>query len=474
MSYRRLLAVLSFVLLGCSQRVVLAPSRRAYDSAATLVSATPSSPPLVIPTSTGAESLELAFERAAHRIAPSVVSIIAKQEPDPQASLFMRRLGRRGVQGLGSGVIVDKAGYILTNNHVVAGADTLIVRLHDDREIPAVLVGADADTDLAVVKIEVAGLSAARLASVEVRVGQWVLAVGSPFGLSRTVTVGIVSAKGRGNLGLTDYGDFIQTDAAINQGNSGGPLIDLEGRVVGINTAIFSSSGGSNGVGFAIPSQLAVLVKDQLVERGVVRRGWLGVIPVPLTPDLARSFEFDGPGGVLVDDVVSDGPGHAAGLRPGDIITHIDGGRVEDVGDFRNRVAQTGPGVEIRLELWREGGVLDLPVVLALLPGTSSESPPRAPAPPQGTSEQHLGLVLRELDVRSRRLLKVEHGALVLVVEPGSIAEDAGLIPGDVLVGMGQQAPQSAAEVERMLTEANLDEGVRVRVKRNGGTCQQI
>jgi serine protease Do len=420
------------------------------------------------PTPTGAEDLERAFERAAHRIAPSVVSIIAKQEPDPQASLFMRRFGRKGVQGLGSGVIVDEAGYILTNNHVVAGADALMVRLHDDREVQAVLVGADEHTDLAVVKIEVAGLRAARISDGgEVRVGQWVLAVGSPFGLSRTVTAGIVSAKGRGNLGLTDYGDFIQTDAAINQGNSGGPLIDLEGRVVGINTAMLSPSGGNNGVGFAIPSHLAALVKDQLVESGIVRRGWLGVVPGPLTPDLVDSFDFEGTGGVLVDDVEPEGPGHAAGIRPGDIITSIDGDRVEDVGDFRNRVAQMGPGVEIRLELWRDGGALELPVVLALLPGTPSEPHPRASAPPQGTSEQRLGLFLRELDARSRRLLKVEHGALVLIVEPGSIAEEAGLIPGDVLVGIGEQAARSAAEAERMLTEADFDEGVRVRVHRD-------
>src|SRR5690606_13794226 len=211
------------------------------------------------------------------------------------------------------------------NNHVVEGAGELKVRLHDDRELHAELVGTDPKTDLAVIRVHAEGLRAAPLYDgSELRVGQWVLAVGSPFGLSRTVTAGIVSAVGRGSMGITDYGDFIQTDAAINRGNSGGPLIDLRGRVVGINTAIFSPNGGSSGIGFAIPSGMARAVKDQLIDHGVVRRGWLGVVMGELTADLATSFEYEGAHGVLIDDVDPVGPGSAAGVRAGDIMIRLD------------------------------------------------------------------------------------------------------------------------------------------------------
>lgn len=415
--------------------------------------------------------LEQAFEYAARIIAPSVVSIINEKEAEPGLlSRRHRRERRREIQGLGSGVIIDDTGYILTNNHVIEGADTLKVKLHDNREVRGELVGTDEKTDLAVIKIEARGLRAAHLSEDDdgLRVGQWVLAVGSPFGLSRTVTAGIVSATGRGSLGLTDYGDFIQTDAAINRGNSGGPLIDLEGRVVGINTAILSPTGGSNGVGFAIPSPLATVVKDQLIDRGVVQRGWLGVIPGELTPALARSFGYEGRG-VLVNDVDVMGPGHKAGIRSGDIVTNFDGEPVEAVGDFRNRVAQTQPGVEVTLELWHAGRSRERRVVLALLPGSARESLPRPKTRPHLSSDQRLGLALVDLDESSRRILGLGRtaGALVRTVEPGSIAEDAGLLAGDVLIRVDQHPATSAAEAHRLLTEADLDQGVRIRVQRD-------
>ena len=414
--------------------------------------------------------LELAFERAAEAIAPSVVSVINEQDVPAELPPFLRELAPKDeVRGLGSGVIIDEAGYILTNNHVVEGATTLKVRLHDDRELRAELVGTDPKTDLAVIRVRAEGLRPAPLHTAsDLRVGQWVLAVGSPFGLSRTVTVGIVSAVGRGSMGITDYGDFIQTDAAINRGNSGGPLIDLRGRVVGINTAIFSPNGGSSGIGFSIPASMARTVKDQLIATGHVRRGWMGVVMGELTDDLSRSFEYEGGSGVLIDDVDPAGPGHAAGLRPGDIVAKVDGSPVRDMADFRNRIAQAGPDAVVKLETWREGQTRELSVKLGVLPesdeGRVRPPTPRTPAP----AVQRLGLGFDEPDARVRRVLGLgpDGGAVIVEVEPGSVADEAGLRRGDVLLRVGTDPVGSAAHAQRLLEQADLDDGVRVRVQR--------
>jgi serine protease Do len=397
-----------------------------------------------------------------------VVSVISEQDVQPELPPLLRELSPRDeVRGLGSGVIIDESGYILTNNHVVEGATTLKVRLADDRELRAELVGTDPKTDLAVVRVRAEGLRAAPLhEGADLRVGQWVLAVGSPFGLSRTVTVGIVSAVGRGSMGITDYGDFIQTDAAINRGNSGGPLIDLRGRVVGINTAIFSPNGGSSGIGFSIPATMARAVKDQLIANGRVRRGWMGVVMGELTEDLARSFEYEGEGGVLIDDVDPAGPGHAAGLRPGDIVVRVDGAAVRDMADFRNRVAQAGPGAAVRVEAWRAGQPRELSVKRGALP--ESDEPVRAPTRAPAPAVQRLGLGLDEPDARVRRLLGLgpDGGAVIVEVEPDSVADEAGLRRGDVLLRVGTESVGSAAQALRMLEQADLDEGVRIRVQR--------
>ncbi|MCX4245039.1 trypsin-like peptidase domain-containing protein [Paraliomyxa miuraensis] len=417
--------------------------------------------------------LELAFERAAEAIAPAVVSVINEQDTSAELPEFLRPLAPKGeARGMGSGVIIDEAGYILTNNHVVEGAGTLKVQLHDDRELHAELVGTDPKTDLAVIRIRAEGLRAASLYEGSgLRVGQWVLAVGSPFGLSRSVTAGIVSAVGRGSMGITDYGDFIQTDAAINRGNSGGPLIDLRGRVVGINTAIFSPNGGSSGIGFAIPSGMARAVKDQLISHGVVRRGWLGVVMGELSSDLARSFEYEGDHGVLIDDVDSSGPGAAAGIRAGDIVANLDGQPVRDMADFRNTVAQAGPGAVVTLEVWREGQSHELSVRLGELPGDGSDGRVRVapkPKPTPAPAVQPLGLRLEEPDARVRRTLGLppDGGAVITSVEPGSVADEAGLRRGDVVVGVGEQPAGSASEAQRLLERADLDHGVRIRVQR--------
>ncbi len=416
-------------------------------------------------------NLELAFERAAEAIAPAVVSVINEQDVSAELPAFLRSAAPRDeVRGLGSGVIIDESGYILTNNHVVEGASTLKVRLHDDRELRAELVGTDPKTDLAVIRVRAEGLQAAPLVDgAELRVGQWVLAVGSPFGLSRTVTAGIVSAVGRGSMGITDYGDFIQTDAAINRGNSGGPLIDLRGRVVGINTAIFSPNGGSSGIGFSIPSSMARAVKDQLIAHGRMRRGWMGVVMGELTPDLARSFEFEGESGVLIDDVDPAGPGFRSGLRAGDIVARLDRTAVRDMADFRNTVAQAGPGAVVKLEVWRDRQLQELSVTLGALPEADDEARVRTPSKPAATpAVQPLGLGLEEPDARIRRAMGLgpEGGAVVVAVEPGSVADEAGLRRGDVLLRVGSSPAGSAAQALRLLEQADLVAGVRIRVQR--------
>ncbi len=425
-------------------------------------------------TPAGIAELERAFERSAEVIGPSVVSITSERsasESDMPAFLRQFGAGSAPMRGLGSGVIIDVRGFILTNNHVVEGADTLKVKLHDERELEATVVGTDPKTDLAVVKIQADGLVAAVTADSEkVRVGQWVIAAGSPFGLSKTVTAGIVSAVGRGGMGITDYGDFIQTDAAINQGNSGGPLIDLQGRVVGINTAIASQTGGSNGIGFAIPIDLAKVVLAQLIDHGAVERGWIGIVMGKLTPELAASFGYRGVDGVLVDDVDPKGPGMKAGLRAGDIIVSLDGKVLRDMVALRNGVAQRRPGTKVKLSVFRDGATKRLDLELGSLedpdepkakPATKRKS--SKPAPPVG-----LGLQLADPsnEVRQRWHTDARKGAVVIGVAPASLAA-AEIEPGDVIVEIGGEAVRSASHAEKLLDKADLSKGVRVRVQRD-------
>ncbi len=441
----------------------------------------PATSPAPAPPSAVALDLEHAFERASEVIAPSLVSIRSERTVTPRAvpvfpfdpfapfdedGLFplprpQQPPAELRQRGLGSGVIVRADGYILTNNHVVEGADELEVVLRDDRRLPCRLVGTDPHTDIAVIKADTDGLTPAQLGdSDELRVGQWVLAAGSPFGLNQTISAGIVSAIGRANMGITDYEQFIQTDAAVNPGNSGGPLIDLQGRVVGINTAIASSGGGSNGVGFAVPVNMARQVMEQILTSGKVVRGWLGVMIGPLTPELAKSFDYQGRNGILVQDVVSDGPARSAGLRSGDIILERDGKPVRDATSFRTEIAQLPPEQRITLTLWRAGKTHTVEITLGQLPDPKDSS--LHPALPR------LGLELGDLNDELRRRFELEpgKGALVLTVEPGSRAEAAGLRPGDVIEQVGDEAVTTAAEASTRLAAAAPDRDVRLRIRR--------
>jgi serine protease Do len=423
--------------------------------------------------------LEHAFERASEAIAPSVVAISSVRkldraqralvpfglggDGDPLRELFRlpQPRGELRQQGLGSIVIVSADGYVLTNNHVVDDADEIEVVLHDDRKLKGEVVGTDPHTDLAVIKVDAANLVPASLGDSDViKVGQWVLAAGNPFGLSRTISAGIVSAVGRSNMGITDYEQFIQTDAAINPGNSGGPLIDLQGRVLGVNTAIASRGGGSNGVGFAVPVNMARRVMEQIITGGKVVRGWLGLMIGPLTPELAKSFGYTDTGGILVQDVVADGPAKQAGLQSGDIVLERDGKPVKDATAFRNEIAQAAPGTRVSLKIWRARAVRTLEVVLGELPDPDGAAG-KAASPTAG-------LALRDPSdaLRQRFDLEVDRGAVVLDVEPGSPAEAAGLRPGDVIEQIGDVPVHTAAEASKQLSAAALEKGVRLRVRR--------
>jgi serine protease Do len=305
-----------------------------------------------------AQSLSRAFQRASTTIAPAVVHITQERTVAFQRSFFERPQAKLTPVGAGSGVIVSDDGYILTNNHVIADAEKVIVKLADGREFNGTVVGSDPSTDIGVVKIPASGLTAARFGDSDaLEVGEWVLAVGSPFGVfDNTVTAGIVSAKGRTGLASQSeetFEDFIQTDAAINPGNSGGPLVDLEGHVVGINSQIASRTGGSVGIGFSIPSSIARAVMDSLIRTGKVERGWLGITMTDQVPKDA--LEQAGGEGVLTQSVVSGGPADQAGLRPGDIITSFNGRKISSRNQLRNAIAFTEPGTDAELDIVRDG-----------------------------------------------------------------------------------------------------------------------
>jgi serine protease Do len=340
------------------------------------------------------------------------------------------------VRGLGSGFIVESNGYIITNNHVVENTDKVIVKLTNGTEYTAKVIGADAPTDLAVVKIEAEGLPTLEMGDSDaLKVGQWVIAIGNPFGLTSTVTVGVVSAKGRAGVGIEDYEDFIQTDAAINVGNSGGPLLDAHGKVIGINTAIVSGSGGSVGVGFAIPSNMAKVAYKQLKEKGSVTRGYIGIVIQQLTPDLAKYFNISEEKGILVSEVMKGSPGEKAGLKRGDVITKLKDRPVGDIATFRNNVAMTAPGTKVELTIIREGKEEKVEVTIEkLTPKGGQKVELTKPA-------RNIGLNVQNLteDLAAQLGYKGEKGVVIAFVAPGSPADDAGLKAGMLIEQVGQK-----------------------------------
>jgi len=435
-----------------------------------------------------ATALSDAFANAAEVIRPSVVSVSSvkrvqasrrlQRAPGPMSNNPLREffgddfLDRflqpeepgRGYaqQGLGTGVIVSDDGYIVTNNHVVREADEVSVKLPDDRSFKAKVVGTDEKTDLAVIKIEASGLHAAKLGDSDaLKIGEWVVAAGNPFGLSSTITAGIVSAKGRSNVGIADYEDFIQTDAAINPGNSGGPLVNLRGEVVGINTAIFSRSGGYMGIGFAIPVNMVRTIKESLISKGRVVRGLLGAAIQNLNEGLAKSFSFPGTEGVLIGDVAPGGPADQAGLQAGDVITEFDGKKAVNVQKLRAQVAQTDPGTDVPVEAFREGQRKQFKVRIGELDaGTASAGEKAAP--------ESLGMNLENVTPEIAQQLGYDtklRGVVVTEVEPLSPADRAGLQVRDVIVAVQDQPVEDVAQFRTALGKHKLTEGIRLAVK---------
>ena len=388
------------------------------------------------------------------------------QRPQPEAPDSRRRAIGQGsgfIFKSKDGLFSDKS-YILTNNHVVAGADKIHVQLNDGREFDAEIVGTDPQSDVAVLMIKTGGLPALTLGnSSSLEVGEWVIAIGSPFGLSHSLTVGVVSAKGRTSLGINDYEDFIQTDAAINPGNSGGPLVNLDGEVVGINTAILSRSGGYMGVGFAIPVDLARGIADQLMDSGEVVRGFLGIVIQDLTADLARSFGLDQKQGILVAQVTEDSPAAKAGLKQGDIIIAYKDKPVAKVGDFRNQISLTAPGSREQLTIIRDGERRDIAVTI----GTLNKDNMVAKSSTQSADE--LGLTVQTLTPQLAEQFKAKAGEGVVVTEvrPGSIAASAGIQPGSVIVQVNRKAIKSAEDFKSEVRKSSASKRILLLVRKN-------
>ncbi|MBT7203101.1 MAG: Do family serine endopeptidase [Deltaproteobacteria bacterium] len=374
-------------------------------------------------------------------------------------------------EGSGSGAIVRSDGYILTNHHVVGEADKISVQLYDGQELKARLIGTDPATDISVIKIEGKNMPVLPMGnSNNILVGESVIVIGNPFGLSHTVTFGIISAKGRTGMGIAEYEDFIQTDAAINPGNSGGPLVDLEGKIVGVNTAIFSNSGGYQGIGFAVPINMARRVMNELIETGQVSRGWLGVGIQNMTPELAKAFGLDKSRGSLVTGVMPGTPAEKAGLQKGDVILRLNGESIENSSVLRNAVADARADATVELELVRNKVVMMLSVQLDERPqqvgeaGTNSDN---------RNSTPELGFVVQELTPETAQRLgyqKAESGVVITTVKPESPAFNKGLRAGMMIVEMNRKSISSMADFQREVQASSKEEGLLLLVKTPQGS----
>lgn len=374
---------------------------------------------------------------------------------------------QREAQSLGSGFIISPDGYIMTNNHVVADADEIIVRLSDRSELEAKLIGADPRSDVALLKVEGKNLPTVRLGkSEELKVGEWVLAIGSPFGFDHSVTAGIVSAKGR-SLPSDSYVPFIQTDVAINPGNSGGPLFNLKGEVVGINSQIFTRSGGFMGLSFAIPMEVAMQVADQLKADGKVTRGWLGVVIQEVNKDLAESFGLDKPAGALVAQVLEDGPADKGGLQVGDVILNLNDKPIIMSADLPHLVGGLKPGEKAQLDVVRDGSRKKLNVTIGTLPEEGQELAAGDPAQGGERSNNRLGVTVVELTAEQKKGLDLKGGVVVKEVLNGPAAM-IGLRPGDVITHLNNQAIDSTNTFTQVAQELPKNRSVSMRVLRQG------
>lgn len=409
-----------------------------------------------------------AFSEIAKQALPAVVyidvsatvEVPGRQYYHPFDEFFGR--GRRGYQqqepqtreqrGQGSGFIISKDGYILTNNHVVDDADEITVTLGDGREFDATLIGTDPKTEVALIKIEDGkDLPVVPLGDSDaLEVGEWVLAAGNPFGLSQTITAGIVSAKGRDETGIAEYGNFIQTDAAINPGNSGGPLLNIDGEVVGINTAIYTRTGGYMGIGFAIPVNQAINIKNQLIEHGKVSRSVLGVYIQEVDEDLAKSFGLEEKGGILISQIMEDSAAEEAGMKEGDIVVEMDGVKVSKLSAFRNRVASTAPNTNVDFKVFRDGKYKTISAITKEMGGSDDDGG----AEPAMLDK--LGLSIEGMDSEAAERLGYDEdddGVIITEVEQGGAAWRSGLQPGHVITSVNRQTVESVSDFKSALPD---------------------
>ncbi len=437
-----------------------------------------------------AESSSRAFVAISKEVSPSVVTIYSERtvavnrpgagdERNPFGGMvpddffrFFQMPDRVPQRGMGSGVIVASDGKVLTNNHVVAGADKVKVTLSDGRTFDAKVLGRDPKSDVAVLKIEADNLPAAKLGnSDELEVGEWVLAIGNPFELSQTVTSGIVSAKGRSSVGLADYEDFIQTDAAINPGNSGGALVNLKGEVIGINTAIASRNGGYQGVGFAIPINMAGMVMESLIRDGKVRRGFMGLTLQQVDADIADNYGLDRPKGALVNSVTTGSPADNAGIEAGDLILDLNGKAVRDRDDLRLKIGETEPGTTVELTVLRNGSKKDFKVRLGEMPSDDEQTASLEPSG-GGSSLEKIGVEVQTLDRAARAHFEIDpdiDGVIVTAVEPGSPAADARLAAGDIIIEAGKKPVASISDLRDEIAGVAAGKTILLKVHRNEG-----
>lgn len=389
-----------------------------------------------------------------------------RQSPNPQR--------RYKQQGLGSGFIISKDGYILTNNHVVEDADDITVSLSDGREFKAELIGADPQSDVALIRIQDSGnLPTLPLGnSGDLQVGEWVIAIGNPFGLDQTVTVGVVSATGRSKVGINEYENFIQTDAAINPGNSGGPLLNINGEVVGINSALFSRTGGYMGIGFAIPIDMVKNIQAQLKASGKVVRGWLGVVIQDVNENLAKSFGLEKAGGILVSEVQKDSPAEKAGLKRGDVILKLNDKKLSDTADLRNKVALLNPGSTANLDIVRDGREQQIEVNIGERPSSQMMA---SSAQQNKSTLDKFGLAFQNLtpELAERLGYQGEQGVVISQVEPGSPAASAGLRPGQLIEEVNRKLISNVTELNNAIADSEDPNRVLLRV-RSGEISQYV
>jgi Do/DeqQ family serine protease len=411
-------------------------------------------------------STQRAFSNVSKKVTPSVVNIstISRKkiiqpffETNPLFEDFFGAPQTRRDKSLGSGFLISRDGYIVTNDHVVRDAESIQVKLSNDKVYDAKVVGGDHKTDIAVIKINAADLPAAVLGdSDKLEVGQWAIAIGNPFGLDRTMTVGVISATGRSNMGIETYENFIQTDASINPGNSGGPLLNVYGEVIGINTAIVAAG---QGIGFAIPISMAKPILAQLIQKGSVSRGYMGVTIQPVTEDLAQSFGLKQAKGALVNDVIKGGPADKAGIRQGDIITGLNGSEVKDPSHLQRLVAEAGIGKIAKISIFRDGKALELGITLA-----SADSAPKQQQRNERSGRQGEG----EADLLGLTVENTEGGGGVAVVdaERGGVAAEAGIKRGDVIVSINNKRTATTVEYARAIRQAGRSGRLTILARR--------